>query len=146
MDVKPNLIHAGLLAVGAKPGTPAKFEPKYVPPTGTEVQIEVRWKDKAGKVQTAPAQQWIRDIKTKKAMEVNWVFAGSGFRKDPETGRDRYLADSGDFISVLNLPTATLDIPIASTSALESRSYEGFVANMPPQGTPVTIVLKPKLK
>ena len=145
MDVKPSLVHAALLAVGAKAGTPVRFDPTYAPPTGTEVQIEVRWKDKDGKVQKTPAQNWIRNVKTKKPMDVNWVFAGSIFRKDPETNRERYLADSGDFIAVLNLPTATLDIPVESASAIESRLYEGFVDNMPPKGTPVTVVMTPKL-
>jgi hypothetical protein len=143
-DVRPFLVHTGLLAVGAKPGKPARFDANYTPPTGMPVEIEVRWKDKEGKVQKAPAQQWVRNIRTKKALDVDWVFAGSGFFKDKE-GRERYLADSGDFITVLNLPTAMLDVPMKSVGALESRSYEGFVENMPPPGTPVTVVLKPKL-
>jgi hypothetical protein len=145
-DVKPSLVHAGLLAAGAKPGKPVQFDPVYAPPTGTPIQIEVRWKDKDGKLHTAPAQQWIRNVKTRKAMDVNWVFAGSGFGKDPQTQRSVYWGDGGDFIAVLNLPTATLDIPVESSSALESRTYEGFVDNIPPKGTPVTVVLKPVLK
>ena len=144
-QVKPSTVHAALLAVGAKTGSPVQYEPKYAPPTGTEIEIEVRWKDKAGKVQHASAQQWIRNIKTKKPLDVNWVFAGSLFRKNSE-GRVQYLADGGDFIAVLNLPTAMLDIPIASTGAIESRSFEGFVENMPAEGTPATFVLRPKAK
>jgi hypothetical protein len=143
-DVRPRLVHAALLAVGAKPGKPVQFEPNYSPPSGTQVEIEVRWKDKEGKVEKAPAQQWIRNIRTKKAMDVTWVFAGSAFHKD-EAGRDHYLADGGDFITVLNLPTAMLDVPMKSVGALESRSYEGFVDHMPLPGTPVTVVLTPKL-
>jgi hypothetical protein len=142
-DVRPSIVHTGLLALGAKPGKAAQFDPTYTPPSGTRIDIEVRWKDKEGKVQKAPAQQWIRDVHTKKPMSVSWVFAGSGFRKDPETGRDRYLADGGDFITVLNLPTAMLDVPVESVRTMEARSYEGFVENMPPTGTPVTVVLKP---
>ena len=147
IDAKPSIVHAGLLALGAKPGHPAEYTKKgeFIPPTGTEVAIEVRWKDKQGKVQTAPAQQWIRNIQTKEAPKVNWVFGGSVFRKD-EQGRTYYMADGGDFISVLNLPTATLDLPIQSSSAIESRLFEGAVDKMPPAKTPVTIVLKPKLE
>jgi hypothetical protein len=140
MDVRPSVIHAGLLAVGAKPGAPFQFEPKYVPPTGAKVEIEVRWKDKDGTIQKAPAQKWIRNIKTKKPMSVDWVFAGSGIRNG------FFLADSGDFISVLNLQSAVLDIPIKSEGAIESRSYEGAVDQIPPQGTPVTVILKPEVK
>jgi hypothetical protein len=144
--VKPSLVHAALLAVGAKPGSPVKFQPRYVPPSGTEVAIEVRWKDKQGKLQKAPAQQWIRNVKTKKAMDVNWVFAGSNIYTDEETGKKYYQGDSGDFITVLNLPTAVLDVPMQGASDLESRNFEGFAENMPPEGTPVTIVLMPKLQ
>lgn len=146
LQVKPSLVHAGLLRLGAEPGHPAKFEPVFEPATGTEIAIEVRWKDKAGKLQKARAQEWIRDVKTKKALDLEWVFAGSGFWTDESTGKQVYRADpGGDFISVLNLPTATLDLPIRSASALESRLFEGFVEHIPPEQTPVTMILKPKL-
>ena len=145
IQVKPSLVHAALLALGAEPGHPARFEPKFEPATGTEIEIEVRWKDKAGKAQRSRAQEWIRDIQTKKALDLNWVFSGSGFWTDDSTGKQVYRADSaGDFISVLNLPTSTLDLPIRSASALESRLFEGFVEHLPPEKTPVTMILKPK--
>jgi hypothetical protein len=146
IDTRPSIVHAGLLAVGAKPGHPAQYtkEGKFIAPTGTEVEIDVHWKDEKGKIQRASAREWIRNIKSQKALDTNWVFGGSGFRKG-EDGKNHYLADGGDFISVLNLTTATLDLPIRSTSALESRAFEGFVEHLPPAGTPVTILLKPKL-
>jgi hypothetical protein len=146
VDTKPSIIHPALLALGAVPGHPVKFEPEYSPPTGTEILIELRWKDNSGKVQSTPAQNWVRNAETKKALDVNWVFAGSALWKDPETGKNTYLADHGDFICVLNLPTAMLDLPIRSGGGLESRQFEGFVENMPPAHTPVTIFLKPKLE
>lgn len=141
---KPSVVHAALLALGAKPGKPASFDPKFAPPTGCEVEIDVAWKDAQGKRQQARAQDWIRDIKTKKALDVNWVFTGSTFWEDKETGSKSYLADRGDFISVLNLPSSLLDVPIKSASALESRMFEG-AESLPPPGTPVTVILKPKL-
>jgi copper chaperone CopZ len=142
---KPSIVHAGLLALGAKPGKPASFDPTFTPPTGCEVEINVVWKDAQGKRQTARAQDWIRDIKTKKPLDVNWVFTGSTFWEDKETGSKSYLADRGDFISVLNLPSSLLDVPIKSASALESRMFEG-AESLPPTGTPVTVLLKPKLE
>ena len=145
VNVKPWIVHAGLTAVGAVPGHPAQFQPRFVPPTGTEVAIEVRWKDAQGKVQSAPAQNWIRNIKTKKALDSNWVFAGSLFVKDEATGKEYYQADSGELICVLSLPTAMLDLPIHSYGALEARSFEAFEEHLPPPGTPITILLKPIL-
>ena len=146
VNAKPSIVHAALLALGAAPGHPVKFQPKYSPPTGTELLIEVRWKDKDGKVQSAPAQKWVRNVQTKKALDVNWVFAGSILDKDPETHKESYIGDRGDFICLLNLPTATIDLPTRSTGGLDDRMYEGFVENMPPAKTPVTILIKPVLE
>jgi hypothetical protein len=143
---KPSIIHAALLALGAKPGKPVQYDPTFAPPSGAEIEIGLAWKDKDGQLKKARAQEWIRDIKTKKQLDVNWVFAGSMFWEDKATGEKSYLADRGDFISVLNLPTALLDVPIQSASAIESRLFEGFTERLPPPGTPVTLILKPKLE
>lgn len=51
VDVRPSVVHAALVALGAEPGHPARFQPKYEPAEGTEVAIEVRWKDSQGKRQ-----------------------------------------------------------------------------------------------
>lgn len=141
--VPPSVVHAGLMALGAKPGNPVQFVPEFRPPSGTEIEIEVRWKDSKGKVQKAPARDWVRDIKTRKALDTNWVFSGSRFAEDD--GRQVYQADFGDFISVANVPIATLDLPIRSQSDLNARQFEGFVERIPPAGTPVTLVLRPRL-
>lgn len=138
--------HAALLAVGAKTGTPVKFSPKFQPPTGTEIEVEVRWLDENKKWNSARAQDWIRNMKTNKAMKHSWVFAGSGFWKDEETGEEFYMADSGDFICVSNFNTATLDIPVESSQSTGGLLFECFAERIPPMGTPVRLVLKPKLK
>jgi hypothetical protein len=145
VNVTPSIAHAGLMAVGAEPGHPAKFDPEFAPPTGTEVAIEVRWKDDKGNVKSAPAQEWIRNIKTKKPLDCNWVFAGSYFVTDEATGKKYYQADSGELICVLNLPNAMLDLPLRSYGAIEARSFEAFEEHLPPAGTPITILLKPIL-
>jgi len=144
------VIHAALLAVGAKVGHPVQWNPKFVPPTGTEIEIEVRWLDPAGnnngKWQTSRAQQWINDLNTNKPMAYAWVFAGSGFWKDEETGREHYLAESGDLICVSNFSSATLDIPAKIGQANDGLFFEADTKKIPPIGTPVRLVLKPKLE
>eukprot|EP00913_Durusdinium_trenchii_P008919 g8385.t1 len=62
VDSKAYVIHTGLLAVGAKPGKPATFEPKFQPPTGQEIEIYVRWKDKKGKLHRVDARKWVRTV------------------------------------------------------------------------------------
>lgn len=136
--------HAGLLALGAKVGHPVQFMPKYVPAEGTEINIEVIWKDKDGKIQKKPGRDWVRNARTKKSLQLPWVFAGSGFWTDGRTGKKYYQADSGDFICVSNFSTAMLDLPINSSQQNESLLFEAFTERIPPLCTPVTIVLKPR--
>lgn len=54
------VIHAGLLALGAQPGTPVRYEPVFRPPTGQPIKILLRWQDAEGKTREVPAQSWIR--------------------------------------------------------------------------------------
>lgn len=60
LDGKAQVVHAGLLALGANPGRPARFVPEYQPPEGQEIEIIVVWKDAQGKEQRRPAQDWVR--------------------------------------------------------------------------------------
>src|SRR5206468_7721769 len=43
-DALPRQIHAGLLLTGAQPGHPVRFVPRFEPPTGTPIAIELVWK------------------------------------------------------------------------------------------------------
>lgn len=54
------VVHAGLLALGAKPGTPAAFSPEFKPPTGQKVRIFANWTDEQGKLQRVDARSWMR--------------------------------------------------------------------------------------
>ncbi len=55
-----SVIHAGLLALGAKPGTPATFSPEFKPPTGHKINLFVNWTDEQGKLQRVDARSWMR--------------------------------------------------------------------------------------
>ena len=79
-------------------------------------------------------------------MTLNWVFAGSGFWVDERTGKRHYRAEGGDFICVSNFPSAMLDLPIESTQTNSGLMFEAFTENIPPIGTPVTVILEPQLK
>jgi len=137
-------VHAGLLAAGAKPGTPVSFDPQYKTATGQIVDIYVLWKDAAGGKQQARAQDWVKDIKTQQAMTYDWVFAGSGFWKDEETGQQHYKANSGDLVCVSNFPTATLDLPVESSQANDELMFAAFTDRIPPRGTKVRVVFIPR--
>ncbi len=143
-NTKAFLAHAGLLNIGAEVGTPVRYDDSYHPPTGTEIEIEIYWLDKDGNRQKARAQDWIRDARTEKPMTLPWVFAGSGFWQDETTGENVYLAESGDFICVSNFSSAMLDVPAESTQANDGLFFEAFEERIPPLGTWVRLVLKPK--
>lgn len=140
------VLHAGLLAVGAEIGTPVQFAPEYKPPTGTKIDIDVIWKDKADKQHKVRAQDWIRDARTKKAMDLPWVFAGSGFWKNEELGTSGYLAEDGDLVCVANFSTAMLDVPAKLTSDNSGLLFEAWTEKIPPLGWPVRLAFKPVLK
>jgi len=135
------LVHAGLLAIGLEPGKPATFVPEYVPAQGSKVSVLVRWTDAEGKVQERPAREWVRNTTTGKELDVDWVFTGSGFWRDPTDGTEHYEADAGDMICVSNFPSAMLDVPIASSDANDDLIFEAFEGRVPPHGTPVELIL-----
>ncbi|QDT42824.1 hypothetical protein Pan241w_29130 [Gimesia alba] len=60
IDSPAKAIHAGLLAIGAKVGSPVRFSPKFQPPKGQKLKIVLQWKDKEGKLHREPAQSWVR--------------------------------------------------------------------------------------
>jgi hypothetical protein len=143
--VRPSLCHAALLAAGAESGAPARFQPEYEPARGDRIDIALVWKDARKQRRTAKAEDWILDVKRKKAMQHPWVFAGSRFHRDPDTQRSIYLADAeGSLICVSNFTTAMLDLPIQSTSVDDELLFQAYTERIPPIGTPVTLILTPK--
>jgi hypothetical protein len=142
------LIHTGLLLTGAKPGSPVQYkevgkEIVAVPPTGQPIQVTVQYEEK-GKLMSAPAQDWVRNSKSKKAMREGWVFAGSHLWDNPNDDKPVYGASAeGGYICTSNVPTAMLDVPFNSPKSLENRSFEPFTEHIPPVDTKVSIILEP---
>jgi len=139
-------VHAGLLAAEAKPGTPVSFDPQYKAATGQIIDVYVLWKDEQGSKQQVRAQDWIKDVKKDQAMTFDWVFAGSGFWKEEETGKNLYKANVGDLVCVSNFPTATLDLPIQSSDANDQLMFVAFKDRIPPRGTKVRVVFIPRIE
>ena len=136
-------VHAALLAVGAMRGTPVEFLPKFVPATGQRIRIWVCYRDKNGQFKAVDGRRWVKKASTGKQMEPDWVFSGSGFWKDPESGKEYYRADSGDMICVSNFNSAMMDIPVASSAEAGDLLYLPFTERIPAQGTPLRLVLVP---
>jgi hypothetical protein len=144
VNTKAQVAHAGLLAVGAEPGAPVQFLPTFRPASGDEIEITLVWKDAQGTEHREPAQTWIRNSRTGKPMEQNWVFGGSGFWVNEETGERHYKAEDGDFICISNFPSAMLDVAVESSASNAQLLFEANTDAIPEKGTKVTMILKPK--
>jgi len=140
---KASEVHAALLAVGAKPGTPVQYIPSFVPATGQRIRVWVCYLDNKRKFQVVDARKWIRKTGTEQEMKADWVFAGSGFYKDPSDGREYYRADGGDMICVSNFSTAMMDVPFASSAEADDLIFSPFTKRIPERGKPVRLVLSP---
>ncbi len=141
LDVKPYMIHAALLVIGAKKGEPARFSPTFVPPRGEEIEVLVRWKNSDGSIEERRAQELIRQTDSKEEMSTAWVFTGGAMGKDPK-GRSYYLADvTGEIIGVSNFPGTILDLPIESSADNNLLLFEPYTERIPPLETEVTLIL-----
>lgn len=143
-DVDARDVHFALIAAGAKPGSTVRFVPEYKAATGSVIKTSVTFNLK-GKLYTKPAQSWILDVKNKKDMPHDWVFAGSRFFKVPDDPMrpDFYCANNGEVISIANFVDSMMDLPVMSS---KEQAELGFVANterIPPLWTKVIVTLEP---
>lgn len=147
--VDAKLIHAALIALGAKVGAPVQFiDPKteqeaYKPASGETIALTLHYKH-AGKLHSHPAQEWIRDTKTKKPMAQSWVFAGSRFVKDPDQPEKPayYTANNGEIVGISNFIDSMLDIPVNVGSDNANLSFDANTAKIPPVLTKVWLILE----
>src|SRR3954452_24670600 len=142
-DAAPYQIQAGLLATGARKGEPVKFLPKFIPPSGSPIAIELRWRQ-AGQTRTADARDWIRDERAKATLKIDWVFAGSELVDVPGNDKPAFAADDGDLITVVNFSSAILDLPFASSASDVDRLFVANTERIPPRGTTVLMSLTPR--
>jgi hypothetical protein len=143
-EAPPKMIQAGLILTGAQPGHPVRFEPKFEPPTGTPIAIEVEW-EQDGKLKKVDAREWVKDLGTGKPLAKDWVFAGSNIFTDPRNGNKIFAADDGDLITVANFPASILDLPYRSSANDADRGYNANPERVPPRGTLVTMYLQPRV-
>jgi hypothetical protein len=142
-DAIPKMIQAGLVLTEAEPGHPVRFVPKFEPPAGTAIAIELSWRHDDA-THKADARHFVRDEKVKAPLAIDWVFAGSQFYTDPETKKERYAADDGDLITVANFGSSILDLPIASSADDGDRVFTANTEKIPPVGTEVWMSLSPR--
>ncbi|HWE37070.1 MAG TPA: YdjY domain-containing protein [Isosphaeraceae bacterium] len=141
-DAPARMIQAGLLLTGAEPIHPVRFRPRFEPPEGTPIAVEAEWVED-GKARRLDAREFVKDIRSGKTLDRDWVFGGSLELIDPDTKRPLFAADDGDLITVANFPSAILDVPFASSDSDAERTFVANSAKVPPKGTYVTLILRP---
>jgi hypothetical protein len=145
-EIDAREVHTALNLAKAQEGSPVQFRPKFVPASGTTIKITLEYKEK-DKTIRVPAQTWIRNIRTKKDLEHDWVFAGSRLIEDPldRTKKPFYAANDGDVICVSNFDTAMLDLPVDSSKDNAELFFEAQTDRIPPVKTAVRVILEPVL-
>ena len=138
-------IHEALVLANAKEGEPVRYLPKFRPASGTTIKVTLVYEDKQGVKKTVNARSWLKNTKTGKELDCDWVFAGSMLVENPldKTAPKFYLANDGDLICVSNFESALLDLPIKSSKDDADRGYEAWEDRIPPVGTEVTVILEP---
>ncbi len=143
-DAKPSHIHAGLLMLGLEPGAPMRYSEAakaWFPPHGPPLKMEIAYTDPKGVEQRIPAEQAMRDIKTKKAMpKTAWVFAGSRVRDEDKV----YLADAAGYVaSIVNFELSPIDVPKLVSSSNETLEWELNPELGWKTGDKVTLIISP---
>jgi len=144
LDVEPKTLHFCLVLMGLKPGESGprfQGDPEKVP-TGNPVTVRVRWTD-GDEEKEVGAEELCWNIVEKAPMgKTPWVFVGSRWAQDEETGRRIYVASiEKTVLAVYWDPFAVLDLPLASGA-----NDEAFAVNkdlVPKPGTACTVVLRP---
>jgi hypothetical protein len=146
-DIDARDLHTVLTVAGAEPGSTVVYRPKFKSPTGTPVKIFLEY-EKDGKKVRVRAQEWIRNIKTKKELHTDWVFAGSRLIPDPfdKTKKPAYAANFGDVICISNFDSALLDVPFDSPKDNDDLAFEADTERIPAEKTAVLVILEPVIE
>ncbi len=144
-DVDGRAVHKALNLARATEGSPVRYQPGFRPPSGTPIRITVQYEDK-GKLVALNAREWVKNVKTSKELETDWVFAGSllvANPLDPKAPKIYVAHDSGDLICVSNFEDAMLDVPLESSKDDAERVYVAWTERIPPLDTKVAVFLEP---
>jgi hypothetical protein len=164
IEAKPMHIHAALLLLGAKPGSPATRQQLGdqaerwidVPPSGGPVDVFLVLKGKEGKIVEHPISDFIAPSSKRSDDSVpaeqaarfpthTFLFAGSVLYGDGP-GPRRYLSDqSGNVISLSTFGDELLCLPAIHSQENDGLMWQVNATNLPAVGSNVTLRLRPQL-
>lgn len=145
IDAAPSAVHKALVGFGLKPGTPVMGGEKEEP-QGPEVNVYLDIPGPDGESKRISIDRALVDTRTGKPFpkNVKWRFTGSVLIKpDPTKNDEVYGADQSGVLAVV--------FPVSNQVVLQtnlSMQYERFLKLetntkvLPPEGTPVKLVLE----
>jgi hypothetical protein len=151
-EALPSNVHAALLLAGHEPGSPGRWtydnnQVAVTPPTGPAFDVFVRYEATDGSEVTEPISNWIRDhLGEVEFPDDPWIFGGSMLALGPE-GREVYVADySGSIIGLVTFGDEVIGFEnvLADQHDIQPREWEVDPTRIPPMGTPVTVILRPR--
>jgi hypothetical protein len=159
-DCKAVDLNLAMIGLGYKAAGPSKKadDPNIL--KGDPVCLFVEWTDKDGKAKRVRAEELLYNQGTKKPMrQTAWVFTGSDFARDPDTGklyidpetkRTVFLADlAKNLIAIYYDPVAIFNSPLDTANNDLQQTVPYYIANKeicPKVGTPVKLILEPAPK
>ncbi|MCX5671686.1 MAG: YdjY domain-containing protein [Planctomycetota bacterium] len=149
VKAKPSHVTFALALLGLAPGRPGMRTEggAFSPPAGAVLDIVARYSvertengAKKGEVREVPAWKLLKVAGAGESLDrpIEWVYVG---RPEPEALR---AADrEGTVVCLSNFLEAVIDVPFESTNINADLLYEADFKNVPPQGTPVELIIRP---
>jgi len=149
IEATPSAVHKALVDFGLKPGTPVMGGEKDEP-QGPELNVYLEIPGPDGETKRLSIDKTLVDTRTGKPFpkNVKWRFTGSVMSKpDPSKNEEIYGADQTGTLMVI--------FPVSNQTVLQtnlSMQYERFMKletnakALPPEGTPVKLVLEAPAK
>lgn len=151
---QPSNIHAALLLAGFEAGHPGSWTYEneqfaFIAPSGSKLDISVRYTNERDKTVTVNICAWIRDHLGKQQFPcAPWVFGGSTFADNPEfMGEgEHYVADmTGSIIGLATFGDEVIGYStvISHDSSVQAPEWEVNTRVVPEPGTAVTLIIEP---
>ena len=139
VDVRPLHLQLALLALGLEPKNVLKTQGDPATPQGAPVDILIRWRDAAGKMQEVQTETLLAETDSRGAIKRtmprhNWVFTGSRIIKE---GFEADLEKS--LVAVWHDPAAILDNPLPGGG---NNDWVVNSSRVPKRGTAVEFIIR----
>jgi hypothetical protein len=134
-NVDPLHLNVAFLLLGLEGGNAVKYQGDPTKPVGSPVEIWLKVK-KGDKEQLIRTEDWVYNThKNRPMLHTQWIYVGSVLT------RDGFMAQrEGQIATTFHDPFALIDNPLPGGG--DDTVYVVHTKEVPPSGTPVTVVIK----